>query len=181
MDRNSPAHYVETTEASLEATKSFLSYFDSLPGYKSTTGPPLVKPILTPRFALSCSSDLLGSLGQMANSRAPSIAIQTHLSENTDEIASTLREFPDCSAYTEVYDKAGLVGEGTILAHCIHLEPKELEIIRDRRAGISHCPVSNMNLNSGVAGVRKMLDMGIKVSKFPSSRRHHALIQPRWA
>lgn len=67
--------------------------------------------------------------------------------------------------YTEVYDKAGLVGEGTILAHCVHLEDKEMEIIRDRKAGISHCPVSNMNLNSGVAEIRKLLDMGIKVSE----------------
>jgi guanine deaminase len=72
--------------------------------------------------------------------------------------------------YTEVYDKAGLVGEGTILAHCVHLEEREMEILRDRKAGVSHCPVSNININSGVAPVRKLLDMGIKVS--PGSREY---------
>lgn len=162
MDRHSPDHYVETTESSIEATKSFVAYFDSLP---SDSGkPPLVQPILTPRFALSCTDDLLDSLGALANSRTPSIAIQTHLSENTKEIESTLKQFPACSSYSEVYDKSGLLGEGTILAHCVHLGEQEMELIRDRKAGVSHCPVSNMNLNSGVAEVRKLLDMQIKVS-----------------
>jgi cytosine/adenosine deaminase-related metal-dependent hydrolase len=162
MDRNSPDHYIETTEDSLKATKSFISHFDTLPSPPSGQTP-LVQPIINPRFALSCTGSLLHSLGELANSRTPSIAIQTHLSENTKEIASTLQEFPDCEMYTEVYDKAGLVGEGTILAHCIHLDRKEMEILRDRKAGVSHCPVSNMNLNSGVAEVRKLLDMQIKV------------------
>jgi len=166
MDRHSPEDYVETTESSLESTKSFISHFDTLPPPPSDQ-PPLVQPVITPRFALSCTGPLLQSLGELANSRTPSIAIQTHLSENSKEIESTLKEFPDCEMYTEVYDKAGLVGGGTILAHCIHLEKKEMEILRDRKAGVSHCPVSNMNLNSGVAEVRKLLDMQIKVC-FPS-------------
>lgn len=162
MDRHSPQDYVETTEDSLRSTQSFISYFDTLPAPPAGQ-PSLVQPIITPRFALSCTAPLLRSLGELAATRTPSIAIQTHLSENAKEISSTLEEFPDCSLYTEVYDKAGLVGDGTILAHCVHLEQKEMEIIRDRKAGISHCPVSNMNLNSGVAEVRKMLDMNIKV------------------
>jgi guanine deaminase len=162
MDRHSPEDYIETTESSLESTKSFISYFDTLPSPPSDQ-PPLVQPVITPRFALSCTGPLLHSLGDLAKSRTPSIAIQTHLSENSKEIESTLKEFPDCEMYTEVYDKAGLVGEGTILAHCVHLEKKEMEILRDRKAGVSHCPVSNMNLNSGVAEVRKLLDMKIKV------------------
>lgn len=162
MDRHSPEDYIETTEASLESTKSFMSHFDTLPS-PPLDQPPLVQPVITPRFALSCTGPLLQSLGDLANSRTPSIAIQTHLSENSKEIESTMKEFPDCEMYTEVYDKSGLVGEGTILAHCIHLEQKEMEILRDRKAGVSHCPVSNMNLNSGVAEVRKLLDMQIKV------------------
>jgi len=164
MDRHSPKDYIETTESSLGSTKSFISHFDTLPPPPSDQ-PPLVQPVITPRFALSCTGPLLQSLGDLANSRTPSIAIQTHLSENSKEIESTMKEFPDCEMYTEVYDKAGLVGEGTILAHCIHLEQKEMEILRDRKAGVSHCPVSNMNLNSGVAEVRKLLDMQIKVRR----------------
>ena len=164
MDRHSPEDYVETTESSLESTKSFISHFDTLPSPPSDQ-PPLVQPVITPRFALSCTGPLLHSLGDLAKSKTPSIAIQTHLSENSKEIESTLKEFPDCEIYTQVYDKAGLVGEGTILAHCVHLEQKEMEILRDRKAGVSHCPVSNMNLNSGVAEVRKLLDMQIKVCR----------------
>lgn len=165
MDNHSPSHYIETTESSIEATKSFVSYFDTLAPPPSSDQTPLVQPIITPRFALSCTGPLLKSLGDIAASRTPSIAVQTHLSENVREIQSTLEEFPDCSLYTEVYDKAGLLGEGTILAHCVHLEQEEMDIIRDRKAGVSHCPVSNMNLNSGVAEVRRLLDMGIKVCR----------------
>lgn len=162
MDRSSPPNYIETTSDSLAATKSFISHFDSLPCDSST---PLVQPIITPRFAISCTPDLLRGLGELAHSRTPSIAIQTHMSENVKEIATVKDMFKGgCETYAGVYEQYGLLGEGTILAHCVHLDEAERAVLRRTGAGVSHCPSSNLFLNSGAARIRDLLHDGIKVS-----------------
>jgi guanine deaminase len=161
MDRHCPASYIETTDDSLATTKSFLKHFNHYPS--TSERPSLVQPILTPRFAISCTDQLLASLGELANSTTPSIAIQTHLSENLAEIEFAKKLFPSCETYVGVYEKFGLLGEGTILAHCVHLDAGERDVIRRSGAGISHCPTSNLNINSGSARVGEMLDVGIKV------------------
>jgi guanine deaminase len=91
------------------------------------------------------------------------MAIQTHMSENTAEVEQTLQLFPGCETYTEVYKKFGLLRRGTILAHCVWLSEKEIKMISESEAGISHCPTSNLNLMSGGARVGAMLDAGIHV------------------
>lgn len=163
MDRCSPPSYIETTEDSIAATKSFIEHFDSLP---PQPGAPLVQPIITPRFAISCTPELLQGLGDLANSRTPSIAIQTHMSENLKEIATVKDMFKEeCTdTYAGVYEKYGLLGEGTILAHCVHLDEAEREVLQRTGAGVSHCPSSNLFLNSGAARIRDLLQQGIKVS-----------------
>lgn len=65
--------------------------------------------------------------------------------------------------YAGVYDHYGLLRENTILAHAVHLQPSEIDLISQRGSGISHCPTSNFNLTSGMAKVGVMLDKGIKV------------------
>ena len=72
--------------------------------------------------------------------------------------------FPMTDSYTGVYDHFGLLRENTVLAHCVHLQDDEMELIKAREAGISHCPTSNFNLRSGASRVTTMLDRGIKVS-----------------
>lgn len=67
-------------------------------------------------------------------------------------------------SYTGVYDHFGLLRENTVLAHCVHLQDSEMDLIKAREAGISHCPTSNFNLRSGASRVTAMLDRGIKVS-----------------
>ncbi|RSH90044.1 hypothetical protein EHS25_001377 [Saitozyma podzolica] len=173
MDRNCPPTYTETTESCISSTKSWLSHFDKFTSPSSSDSgsgsdqsvpsPPLVQPILTPRFAISTTPEVLAFIGKLAHSRSPSIAIQTHLSENPAEVEFTKQLFPDCETYAGVYDKYDLLGPGTILAHCVHLDDKEREVISKRGAGISHCPTSNTHLNSGAADVGKMLRAGIKV------------------
>ncbi|KAI5124565.1 hypothetical protein M0805_003085 [Coniferiporia weirii] len=156
MNRNCPDYYRESsTENSLEATKRLIAYIRSL---KSD----LIHPVLTPRFAISCSSDLLHALGDLAMADN-TLAVQTHISENKGEIAFTKELFPECASYADVYRKHGLLSERTILAHAVHLENDELTLIKEKGAGISHCPTSNFNLRSGMAKVGEMLDRGIKV------------------
>lgn len=157
MDRNSPPYQESSASQSVADTEALISYIRTL-----STSSPLVHPILTPRFAISCTSELLTSLGQLAKSD-PTLAIQTHISENTKEIDFTLDLFKDCSSYAEVYKKHGLLCDRTILAHAVHLTEEELGIVKECGAGISHCPTSNFYLNSGVCKVGHMLDRGVKV------------------
>ncbi|KAJ7097783.1 hypothetical protein B0H15DRAFT_822701 [Mycena belliarum] len=159
MDRN--AHQVEDAESSVSSTKALISYIKDLPS-SPHLAEPLVQPILTPRFAITCTSPLLASLGEVA-AGDPNLRIQTHLSENPSEVAFTMSLFPESSSYTEVYDSVGLLRENTILAHAIYLDDEEIALVAKRNAGISHCPTSNFNLNSGVAPIGKYLDQGIKV------------------
>ncbi|PCH37847.1 Metallo-dependent hydrolase [Wolfiporia cocos MD-104 SS10] len=178
MVRNSPEYYIEpSTEASLTATRELISYIRALP-LNPRTREPLVRPILTPRFALSCTHELLSSLGSLARANL-GLAIQTHVSENASEIAFTKRSFPAASlpappvqdaegaaareTYAGVYDAFGLLRGNTVLAHAVHLENSEVELIKARGAGISHCPTSNFNLRSGCAKVGMLLDRGVKV------------------
>lgn len=159
MDRNCPDHYVEeSAQVSIENTIEFISYVRSL----QSNGLALVTPVLTPRFAISCTPPLLSSLSSLVSSD-PELPIQTHISENLKEVAFTKTLFPECTSYAEVYDKYGLLRQNTILAHAVWLDDSEIKLIRDRKAGISHCPSSNFNLASGIAPVGKYLDSWVKV------------------
>ncbi|KAL0946720.1 hypothetical protein HGRIS_012903 [Hohenbuehelia grisea] len=162
MNRNSPDYYVEPSpEASIDATLDLIKHIRSLA--PSTSSPPLVQPILTPRFAISCTDELMEKLQKVA-AADPSLAIQTHISENRSEIEFTLELFPSSKSYAGVYDRYGLLRDNTILAHAVHLSDEEKELVKTRDSGISHCPTSNFNLSSGVAPVGDLLDRGIKVN-----------------
>ncbi len=164
MDRNSPDDYVEPTVFdSIDTTRALISHIRALPQ------PRLVEPALIPRFAISCSDHLLSALGDIARAD-PSLPIQTHISENRNEVRETLKLFPTATSYADVYDKYGLLGPRTVLAHAIHLEEDEIVLVKERNAGVSHCPTSNFNLRSGVCPVGKFLDRGIKVINFYSNQ-----------
>ncbi|KMU90447.1 guanine deaminase [Coccidioides immitis H538.4] len=148
----------ECSEQSITATKASIAHIRSIDpdGH-------LVRPVITPRFALSCTAQALSELGALAASTSPPTYIQTHISENKDEIQRVLSQFPDCSSYAEVYDKAALLTPHTILAHGIHLTKAERDLIRSRGSSISHCPASNSAIGSGLCPVRTLLDDGIPV------------------
>lgn len=162
MDRNSPPEYCEkSVQDSIDGTQALIRHIRNLPRNPAHTRP-LVHPCITPRFALACTDGLMQALGSLLE-QDPSLHVQTHLSENTQEISTTLDLFPGCRDYTEVYEKYGMLRKGTILAHCVWLSKQELNLIHSRQAGISHCPTSNFNLMSGGAKVAAMLDQGISV------------------
>lgn len=115
----------------------------------------LVQAIVTPRFAPTCSRSLLQELGSLAASKK--LPIQTHLSENRNEIDLVLECFPEAHSYTSVYDKFGLLTPSTILAHGVYLDEDECKLIKSKGSSISHCPTSNTFLSSGEAPVKKYL------------------------
>ena len=71
--------------------------------------------------------------------------------------------FPDSESYTHLYAEHGLLTPKTVLAHCCHLSPAEVELVKANRCAVSHCPVSNSYLGSGICPVRELLDEGITV------------------
>lgn len=118
--------------------------------------------ILTPRFAISCSSELMRMAGRL--SRENNLPLQTHLSENKDEIKTVAEMYPQAGSYTEVYDRHDCLHEKTLLGHCIHLSPDEKKLIRERGAVAVHCPSSNLFLASGAMPLTEYLNENIKVS-----------------
>lgn len=102
---------------------------------------------VTPRFALSCSSEMLNLAGQISTHY--DLWIQTHLSENKEEVQIAKNLFPGISSYLGVYDHFGLLHEKSLFAHCIYVEDKEWDLFIDKGAVVSHNPDSNFFLGSG--------------------------------
>lgn len=121
----------------------------------------LISPIITPRFAPSCSPALLVSLGALA--AQTDLPIQTHIAENPSEVALVARVFPSHDSYAAVYYGHGLLTSRSVLGHAVHLSHSERKLISQCGSSVSHCPVSNSSLSSGICPVRELLDQGIKV------------------
>ena len=153
MDRNGGENLEETTEESIRETRRWLE------GCRRFR---FVRPIITPRFTPACTDELMTALGKIAAEQ--NLCVQSHLSENLDEIAWVRSLHPDCAQYWESYDKFGLWKSHTVMAHCIHSDERERTAIREAGVVVAHCPDSNINLCSGIAPVREMLNEGIHVT-----------------
>ncbi len=115
---------------------------------------------LTLRFAPSCSMELMKETAKIA--RTHNLRIQTHISEQRGEIELVKELFKD--NYANVYDKAGVLYERTVLAHGIHLTSEELALIAKRGSKIAHCPSSNFFLHSGIMNMDNMRKNEIDVA-----------------
>ena len=113
-----------------------------------------------PRFAVSCTRELLEKVGQLA--RARGVMIHTHASENTTECQMVEQETGQKNI--SYLDSLGLTGRHVALAHCVHLSDEEIEILRTTQTNVAHCPSSNLKLGSGIAPIVKLLEQGVSVS-----------------
>ena len=152
MDRNSSPDYQETCEESLRETERWLDgcHFAH------------VRPILTPRFTPSCSDGLMAGRGKLARER--NLPVQSHLSENRGEVAWVKELHPDCGRYWETYAKFGLWKKGTLMAHCVHSDQAEQAAMAEAGVVAVHCAASNVNICSGTAPVRQLVDRGVWVA-----------------
>ncbi|KKY24434.1 putative guanine deaminase [Phaeomoniella chlamydospora] len=152
-----PDYYRDpSTEATIANELECISHSHSIDPKRT-----LISPIITPRFAPSCLSRTLTALGDLSKSH--SLPIQTHISENLNEVSLVKHLFPSSSSYASVYDTHGLLTPRTVLAHAVHLSPSEMKLISQRQSKISHCPASNSALGSGICPVRELLSQGITV------------------
>ncbi|XP_060817178.1 guanine deaminase isoform X1 [Bombus pascuorum] len=147
-------NYYETTEQSIENINKFIEDLAKL-------NSPLIKPIITPRFALSCDMTLMKKLGKLAKEK--NLHIQTHVSENQDEVEAVKNNFPEYPSYAAVYDAAGLLTNKTVLAHGIYLSDNELVLLNERDTAIIHCPSSNTCLKSGLCDIQRLKSKQIKI------------------
>jgi guanine deaminase len=85
------------------------------------------------------------------------------VSEDVGEIAEVARLFPETIDYVDVYDRAGGLGERTVLAHAVHLSDRELDRLVESRTRVAHCPISNLFLASGVMPLGRYLDAGLSL------------------
>ena len=115
----------------------------------------------TPRFAVSCTMEMLHESAALARSKGA--WWQTHISEDLREIVTVRRLFPEALDYTDVYDRAGGLGERTVLAHAIHLTDRELARLVESGTRVAHCPASNLFLASGVMPLARYLEAGLGI------------------
>ena len=116
---------------------------------------------VTPRFAVSCTADLLRESAALA--AASGAYWQTHVSEDAGEIAEVARLFPEALDYVDVYERAGGLGPRAVLAHAVHLSDRELGRLVDTGSRVAHCPISNLFLASGVMPLGRYLEAGLSV------------------
>lgn len=153
MDRNGREGLIEKLEDSLKDTRTWI---------EETRDNERVKPIITPRFAPSCSEELLKGLGELV--KEYKLPVQSHLSENRNEVNWVKNLFPDTQYYSYCYDKYGLFGNTkTLMAHGIYLKERECDLIKNKNVTLVHCPDSNMNLRSGIMPIRRWLNKGMKI------------------
>ena len=152
MDLPNRSGYYESTEQAKESLRRIAV---------SHSGAARLKVGVTPRFALSASPELLAFAGEIA--REYELPIQSHLSENPQEVAAVLRQFPACESYTAVYERFGLLTPRTVMAHGLHLSAVEQALLRERGTGIALCPSSNLFLASGLVPVRELEAAGLKL------------------
>ena len=154
MNRNGPLYLIEPS--TFQAVRETRQWLEETAARFTRT-----KPILTPRFIPSCTDDLLYRLADL---RAEfGVPVQSHLSENLGEIAWVRELVPTAKHYGDAYRKFGLLGGDypCIMAHCVHSDEAELELLRENGVFIAHSPESNMNIASGVAPVNRFLDLEI--------------------
>jgi guanine deaminase len=115
---------------------------------------------ITPRFALSCSRELMLALGELRE-RHPSCYVQTHISENLEEVAAVKDIWKANADYLAVYEEHGLIGSKTLLAHGIYLTDSELKRMAKAKATLVHCPTSNSFLGSGLLNLKRVEEFGV--------------------
>jgi guanine deaminase len=155
MDRNAPDGVTDTPQSGYDDSKALIAAWH---------GTGRAHYAITPRFAIT-SSPAQMEMAQALAAEHPDCHVQTHLSENPDEIAFTAALYPQARDYLDVYERYGLLGRRSLFGHCIHLSARERAAMAETGSVAVFCPTSNLFLGSGLfddaglaaAGVRRAI------------------------
>ena len=153
MDRNAPDDLRDTAQSAYDDSKALSARWH---------GQDRLSYVITPRFAPTSTPEQLEALGALW-AEQPDLLMQTHISEQHEEIAWVADLFPDATDYLDVYERFGLVGPGALLGHAIHLTDRERDRIREVDASLIHCPTSNMFIGSGVFDMHGLMEQGHRI------------------
>ena len=148
-----PAALIEETRASIDESLRLIEKWNGAANGR-------VRCCFAPRFAISCTRELLSEVSTLAKQHG--VTIHTHASENRNECEIVERETGERNI--DYLNSLGIVGSHVVLAHCIHLDNTEMETLAGTKTNVAHCPSSNLKLGSGIARVTEMLARGIPVS-----------------
>nr|WP_321483584.1 guanine deaminase [uncultured Cohaesibacter sp.] len=140
MDRNAPEGVRDTPQSGYDDSKALIAKWH---------GRGRAHYAITPRFAITSTPEQMES-AQVLASEHPECYIQTHLDENRAEIEQTMALYPDAPDYLGIYERYGLLRANTLLGHCIHMQPREIDIMIETEARPVFCPTSNLFLGSGL-------------------------------
>lgn len=146
MDRNAPQGLLDTPELGYDETRQVIADWH---------GKGRNHVAITPRFAITSTPKQMEAAQALAQ-EFPDLFIQTHLSENLDEIKYTCELYPDAIDYTDIYVRYGLMGNKTLLGHAIHLSDREADVLSETGAVAVHCPTSNLFIGSGLFPMKKL-------------------------
>ena len=153
MDRNAPEGLRDTVQTAYDDSKALLEKWH---------GRGRATYAITPRFSPTSTPDQLSALGALWGEH-PDVLMQTHLSEQVDEIAWVQELFPNSRDYLDTYEAHGLLREGGLYGHAIHLTERERMRLREMDAGLVHCPTSNTFIGSGLFDMAGLMAEGQRV------------------
>lgn len=147
MDRNAPDSVLDTPQQGYDDSKRLLEKWH---------GRGRQRYAITPRFAITSTPGQMEATGALVREH-PDCHVQTHLSENLEEIEFTLSLYPDARDYLDIYETYGLLSDKLLLGHSIHLREREIARMAETGSRAVFCPTSNLFLGSGLfdeAGLR---------------------------
>ncbi|WP_075289656.1 guanine deaminase [Pararhizobium arenae] len=147
MDRNAPQGLLDTPEMGYDETRAVIEEWH---------GKGRNHVAITPRFAITSTPEQMSAAQTLAR-EFPDLHIQTHLSENRDEIDFTCSLFPEADDYTDIYASYSLLGPKSLFGHCIHLSERERDVMSETGSIAVHCPTSNLFLGSGLFPLKELM------------------------
>jgi guanine deaminase len=153
MDRNAPEGLRDTPQSAHDDSAALIARWH---------GVDRLSYAITPRFSPTSTPEQLEAMGALWATH-PDCLMQTHLSEQTDEIAWVKGLFPDARDYLDTYEAFGLLGARGVYGHAIHLEPRERDRLREHDAALVHCPTSNTFIGSGLFDMAGLMAAGHRI------------------
>ena len=153
MDRNAPDGLRDTAQSAYDDSKALIGKWH---------GQGRAHYAITPRFSPTSTVEQLNALGALW-AEHPEVLMQTHLSEQVDEIEWVKGLYPDARDYLDTYEAHGLLGARGIYGHSIHMEPREMDRLSEVGGAVVHCPTSNTFIGSGLFDLAAMKAHSIPV------------------